>query len=177
MICKIFCPHYLAWRFFRLTFSFFLNGLLLLHQQMNVNSDSIFWSLNKQAITTHKGWSWYIRANRNDVLLWLNETFFYKPSLLECMAGPRLVRKIIVIDGQLWEMPQTFLWRESSCTLKTLFSNSNVMLPKDGVINSFASQTIGQSPVLTLYLYQIWRNIFTNNDVTAIAKLFGTRVC
>ena len=109
---------------------------------MNVISDSsIFWSLNKQAITTHKGWSWYIRANRNDVLLWLNETFFYKPSLLECMAGPRLVRKIIVIDGQLWEMPQTFLWRESSCTLKTLFSNSNVMLPKDGVINSLASQT------------------------------------
>ena len=58
------------------------------------------------------------------------------------MYGPRLVRKIIVIDGQLWEMmPQTFLWRESSCTLKTLFSNPNVMLPKDGVINSLASQT------------------------------------
>ena len=42
---------------------------------------------------------------------------------------------------------------------------------------SLASQTIGQSPEVTLYLYQLWRHIYTSNDVTAIAQSIGTQVC
>ena len=41
--------------------------------------------------------------------------------------------------------------------------------------SSLASQTIGHSPEVTLYLYQLWRHIYTNNDVTAIAQSFGTQ--
>ena len=44
------------------------------------------------------------------------------------------------------------------------------------ISSSVASQTIGQSPELMLYLYQLWRHIFTNDYVTAIAQSFGTPV-
>ena len=41
---------------------------------------------------------------------------------------------------------------------------------------SLASQSIGQSPEVTLHLYQLWSHIYTNNDVRAIGQSIGTQV-
>ena len=46
----------------------------------------------------------------------------------------------------------------------------------DSLRTSVASQSIGQSPEVTLYLYQLWCHIYTSNDVTAIAQSIGTQV-
>ena len=46
----------------------------------------------------------------------------------------------------------------------------------DSLRTSVASQSFGQSPEVTLYLYQLWRHIYTSNDVTAIAQSIGTQV-
>ena len=45
------------------------------------------------------------------------------------------------------------------------------------LFSSLASQSIGQSPEVTLYLYQLWRHIYTNDDVRAIGQSIGTQVC
>ena len=45
------------------------------------------------------------------------------------------------------------------------------------IMISLASQSIGQSLVVTLYLYQLWRHIYTNDDVRAIGQSIGTQLC
>ena len=44
-------------------------------------------------------------------------------------------------------------------------------------LSSLASKTIGQTPEVTLYLYQLWHHIYTDDDVAEIAQSFVTQVC
>ena len=63
-------------------------------------------------------------------------------------------------------------WYINLSSNKVFFRNENIWYIRISV----ASQSIGQSPEVTLYLYQLWRHIYANNDVTAIAQSIGTQV-
>ena len=61
-------------------------------------------------------------------------------------------------------------------TLPTKHSKSLEYTKTYALVDSLASQTIGASPEVTLYPYQLCRHIHTNDDVIAIAQSFGTQV-
>ena len=59
-----------------------------------------------------------------------------------------------------------------------ILANEQVLIWSVAFIwSSLTSQMIGHSREVTLYLYQLWRLIYTYNDVTAIAQSFGTQHC
>ena len=124
-----------------------VNGLL-----KEINKCLTLKTLSPSLLTFSPGpISWSLKESPESVTLSTSRNHqIFLPKAIIFPNIHEILHKIMLVYKRWTHLPGLFWW---------LFAHS------------LASQSIGQSPEVTLYPYQLWRHIYTNDDITA----FGNR--